>query len=420
VKTLFARNANAVWALLDQIGVSGCTFLLTLTVARLATVAEFSAYGLSVTVTLFISAMHKAYLTQPLSVLGVAEQAQALGRRFRAVLMLHLCAWPLMLALLLGVGARYFPGVEFSLAVFFYIAAYLLQEAVRRLCFTTGQLQRAFTMDVMAYGGQLLVLWAVYRLGPGALHALLIGGCTFLISCAWGWRRTEAVYLQGGWPGVAELRRFVVGHWAQSRWICYSQVFMFGSFMLVPFQLAEFGGVLWVAQYNAVGSILNVLNILRQTMGNYLPITAARVYHEQGFKAFDQTMNRLSVGVLAGALLVVGGLLLAGDMLVALLYGERYAAAARVLPIASIGPLVAMVSFVSQAGGMALGKTAHIFFSYVAGTACSLLLAPVLIPHWQLEGAVWVANVGYIVPTLWHWWAFKRDCRAMRHKEVMA
>jgi O-antigen/teichoic acid export membrane protein len=419
VKTLFSLRSNAVWALLDQLTVSGCTFLITLTVARLATVAEFSAFGLSVTVTLFISAMHRAYLTQPLSVLGVVENPQALGRRFRAVLTLHIWAWPVVLAALLLVGDRYFPSVQFSLAAFFYIAAYLLQEAIRRLCFTTGRLQRALAMDVMAYGGQLGVLLASYRAGPGALHALLIGGCTFLVSGAWGWRQTEAVYLEGGWPALPELRQYMAGHWAQSRWICYSQVFMFGSFMLVPFQIAEFGSVLWVAQYNAVGSILNVLNILRQTMGNYLPITAARVFHEQGFAGFERTMNRLSIGVLAGAALVVAVLLLCGDTLVALLYGERYAQAARVLPIASIGPLVAMVSFVSQAGGMALGKTEHIFFSYVAGMACSMLLAPWLIPAQHLQGAVWVANAGYIVPTIWHWWAFKRDCRVMRQKEVL-
>lgn len=414
-------RSDAVWALLDQVIVSACTFLVTLVVARLVSVEAFSAFGLSVTVTLFASAMHRSYLTQPLSVLGVKEQAQALGDRFKAVVVLHLLAWPLVAGMLALVGARYFPGVGFTLAVLAYILAYLLQEAVRRLCFTTGQLRLALAMDLIAYGGYLLSLIAVgWWRGVTVEEALSIGAALFAASCLWGLIRTDAIYWRGAWPGRARVLAFAAEHWHSSKWVCFSQVFMFGSFMLVPFQIAEFGSLLWVAQYNACNAILNVLNILRQTMGNYLPIVAARVYHEQGFAAFERTMNRLSLAVLAGSGVIVLMLLLLADFAVMLLYGERYRATAEILPQASIGPLVAMVSFVTQAGGLALGKTEHIFYSYVGGMVCSVGLAPWLIPQFGLEGAVWVANVGYIVPTVWHWLVFKRDCRQMGRHEVIA
>jgi O-antigen/teichoic acid export membrane protein len=414
-----SSRAKVVWALLDQAQVSGCTFLVTLLVARFTSVADFSAYGLLVTVCLFISAMHRAYLTQPMGVEGVRELATALGRRFKAVLVMHLMAWPLVLALLLGLGWRYFPSVAFSIAAFAYVSAYLLQELVRRLFIVTDQHKLVAKMDMAAYGGQLLCIAAVGLLvGVNVTGALLIGGATFLASFIWAWFQVDKVYRRSPMPEWRELRLFALGHWQSSRWICFSQVFMFGSFMLVPFQIAEFGSVLWVAQYNAVGSVLNVLNILRQTMGNHLPILASRVFHNRGIDAFVQMMNRLSAAVLLVSTGVVLVLLLCGDALMALLYGARYAEAASVLPMASIGPLVAMVSFVSQAGGLALGQTRHIFFSYVAGMACSGLLAPFLIPTYGLTGAVWVANAGYIVPTIWHWWVFKRDCRAMRKAEM--
>lgn len=415
----FSSRAKVVWALLDQVLVSGCTFLVTLIVARTVSVAEFSAYGLSVTVCLFISAMHRSYLTQPMSILGVAEDAEELGRRFKAVWLLHLIAWPIVLSVLLLVGWRYFPHLGFSVAAFFFIAAYLMQELVRRMFFTTGRHVEVAWMDGLAYGGQVVAVGvAGFVFHAGVTAALLAGACTFMLGAALGWTLLDPAHRKAPLPAWHEVLGFAKAHWVSSRWICFSQVFMFGSVMVVPFQIAEFGNVIWLAQYNAMTSILNVLNILRQAMGNYLPIWVARVYHERGLRAFDQMMNRMSMAVLGASALVVFALLIVGPWIVHLLYGDRYAQASEVLPIGAIGPLVAMVSFVTHAGGLALGRTEHIFFSYVAGTLVTLSVAPWLIQHHGLLGAAWVANIGFIVPAIWHWWVFKQDCHRLLASEA--
>ena len=406
-------RSDAFWALSDQVLVSACTFLTTLLVARLVSVEAFSAFGLSVTATLFVSAMYRSYLTQPMSVLGVAEGADALTRRFRAVVVLHLWLWPLVCVAVAALGWRYFPDQGFTLAVLGYLLAYLMQEAVRRLCFTTSSIRLAWLMDLVAYGGYLgsllTMLWLDVAVSVQGI--LWIGAAWFMLACAMGWQACSATGAWRQWPSWGEVKAVAREHWSHSKWVCGSQVFLFGSFMLVPFQIAEFGSVLWVAHYNAANSILNVLNILRQTMGNYLPIVAARIYHERGFEAFRRALDKLSVAVLLASACMVFVLVVFGEFLVALLYGPRYLAVAEILPMAAIGPLVAMLSFVTQAGGLALGRTEQIFHAYLAGTICSVALAPWLIPRFGLDGAVWVANVGYIVPTVWHWVMFRRDCR---------
>ncbi len=414
-------RSDAFWALLDQLVVSACTFLVTLVVARLVSVEAFSAFGLSITVTLFISAMHRSWLTQPFSVLGVREPETELVRRFKSVLALHVLVWPVVALAVVLVGWRYFPGPWFTASVFGYILCYLMQEAVRRLCFTTSRIRLALAMDVIAYGGYLLCLLVLLYLEIGSMELALTSGATcFLLSFLWGGLRCGLPIWHRPWSGLQALREVAREHWLSSRWVCASQLFMFGSVMLVPFQIAEFGSLVWVAHYNAANAIINVLNILRQTMANYLPIYASRLFHEQGLAALVRTLDRLAVAVVAASVAVVAVLILLSDVIVRLLYGERYLPTADVLPAASFGPLVAMVSFVTQAGGLALGKTEHIFYSYVAGTVCSLGLAPWLIPHYGLNGAIWVANAGYIVPTVWHWVVFKRDCRNMSPKENLS
>lgn len=406
-------RSDALWALSDQVLVSACTFLTTLLVARLVSVEAFSVFGLSVTVTLFVSAMYRSYLTQPMSVLGVSDGGDALTLRFRAVVVLHLLLWPLVCVGVAALGWRYFPDQGLTLAVLGYLLAYLLQEAVRRLCFTTSSIRLAWLMDMVAYGGYLgsllAMVWCDVTMSVQGI--LWIGAAWFLISCAIGWQASGDTGSSHQWPTWSAVRAIAREHWDHSKWVCGSQVFLFGSFMLVPFQIAEFGSVLWVAHYNAANSILNVLNILRQTMGNYLPIVATRIYHERGFEAFRQALNRLSVAVLLASACMVLILVVFGEFLVSILYGARYMPVAEILPMAAIGPLVAMLSFVTQAGGLALGRTEQIFHAYLAGTICSVVLAPLLIPRFGLSGAIWVANVGYIVPTAWHWVMFRRDCR---------
>jgi O-antigen/teichoic acid export membrane protein len=249
---------------------------------------------------------------------------------------------------------------------------------------------------------------------------LLLGAGTFLLSAWWGWTQLAVEHRHAAWPGRSEVREVARAHWVSSRWICLSQTFMFGAVMIVPFQIIEFGNVIWLAQYNAMTSILNVSNVLRQALGNYLPIFVARMYHERAMPAFDQAMNRLTMMVLGGSAVAAMGLLLLGPWIVQALYGERYAQAAAVLPVGAIGPLLSMVSFVTHSGSLAMGKTEHIFFSYVAGTVSSASVAPWLIQHHGLLGAAWVANIGFLVPTVWHWWVFKRDCRRLLGNEVPA
>jgi O-antigen/teichoic acid export membrane protein len=413
-------RSPVVWALGDQVLVSASNFVLTLVVARHVSLSAFSAYGLAITLVWFVSAMHRAYLTQPMAIAAVGEASTELGERLKAVLLLQVLGWPLVMGLFAAVAWRYLPSQGVALAAAVFAAAFLLQETMRRVLFVQGRLQRVSALDALAYGGQLVAILAVGAAAGGEVTleaVLLVGALPFAVSAAWAYASLPDEARAVPWPGRDALQRAAASHWAESRWVCFSQVFMFGSFMLVPFQIAEWGKPLWVAQYNAAASILNGLNVIRQALGNHLPIEAARRFKAGGMPAMQRYLAQSASLIMLLAAAIVAVLLGLGPELVGWLFGARFAEAAAVLPHAAVGPLVGMLSLVSQAGGLVIRQTEQIFWSYVAGTVVSFALAPWLIPTFGLLGAVWVSNIGVLVPTLWHLLAFRRQVGAMRQEQ---
>lgn len=413
-------RSPVVWALGDQVLVSASNFVLTLVVARHVSLSAFSAYGLAITLVWFVSAMHRAYLTQPMAIAAVGEAPAELGQRLKAVLLLQMLGWPLVIGLFAAVAWRYLPSQGMALAAAVFAAAFLLQETMRRVLFVQGRLQRVSALDALAYGGQLAAILALGMVAGGDVPleaVLLIGALPFAVSAAWAYMSLPAEARAVAWPGRDALQRAAASHWAESRWVCFSQVFMFGSFMLVPFQIAEWGKPLWVAQYNAAASILNGLNVIRQALGNHLPIEASRRFKAGGMPAMQRYLAQSASLIMVLAAAIVAVLVGLGPELVGWLFGARFAEAAAVLPHAAVGPLVGMLSLVSQAGGLVIRQTEQIFWSYVAGTVVSFALAPWLIPTFGLLGAVWVSNIGVLVPTLWHLLAFRRQVGAMRQEQ---
>lgn len=413
-------RSPVVWALGDQVLVSASNFVLTLVVTRHVSLSAFSAYGLAITLVWFVSAMHRAYLTQPMAIAAVGEAPTELGERLKAVLLLQVLGWPLVMGLFAAVAWRYLPSQGVALAAAVFAAAFLLQETMRRVLFAQGRLQRVSALDALAYGGQLVAILAVGAAAGGEVTleaVLLVGALPFAVSAAWAYASLPDEARAVPWPGREALQRAAASHWAESRWVCFSQVFMFGSFMLVPFQIAEWGKPLWVAQYNAAASILNGLNVIRQALGNHLPIEAARRFKAGGMPAMQRYLAQSASLIMLLAAAIVAVLVGLGPELVGWLFGARFAEAAAVLPHAAVGPLVGMLSLVSQAGGLVIRQTEQIFWSYVAGTVVSFALAPWLIPTFGLLGAVWVSNIGVLVPTLWHLLAFRRQVGAMTQEQ---
>lgn len=392
----------AHWALVDQALVSVGNFLVGVLMARSLSAHDLALYSLAYTTVLGLSTVHRTLVSQPMNVLGAQESRGA--RFWRYSNMLHMQWWMLpVVGLVAGlVGARYFPSVSLVPGVMVYLAAFCLQDFVRRYFYTDRQIRRALPGDALAYGGQVLVLvmlWATGQASVGVVFAAM----TVPMLMAWFWthrqvRQLDRVEAQG--EPVPSRRTHLREHWDSGKWLVLSQIVWIGASQLIPFQLAAYASADEVTAYHVANSLMNALNVLRITMGNYLPSQTAAMYAQGGRPALASYLGRVSLLSVGVSLLAFLFFWLAGDFIIDILYGARFHHAKVIVPAMAVVHLLAMSSLITASGAQVIGATRIVFSSNVVALVITWGLGGYLISTWGLWGGVVLLAIGLLLPAL--------------------
>lgn len=372
-----------VMALADQVVVSACNFLTTLIAARLLTMEGFGQFSLAIMGTLFAANLHRAVLTQPMNVLGATEGPSQLALRVLSLLKAHLYAVPLAACFIAILSYHLFPKVAMFAAVVWYLAGYFLQELLRRYWYAKGQLGNAFVNDIISYGGQLVLMllvewvWELNR-----VNVFVVMGITSWLGFLVGLAKVE-------WPRprvTPPLWQTMMQHWRIARWLVLTVLAVWGAGQVYPFLIASLGPVV-VATFSASRNILNVIGILVQSFGNYLPGRAALLLKEQGKAALRRHMIvTLTQSGLASAALFVIVLWLAQPML-HLLYGGMYDHAAHLLKILAVGASCTILGAALGAYSLAMEDSRSNFLANLGATVMTFTAGLWLIREYGVEGA---------------------------------
>ncbi len=396
-----SRFGPAAWALLDQAVVSATNFLSGILIARSLDASGLATYSLAVTTIFGLFTIHRALIAQPLNILGVQESVERRWGRFENMVQVQWRVLPLTALLLAGVGALFFPRWGVIWAAMVYVSLFCLQELMRRYHYTAGQIRQALPGDMLAYWGQLAVLGIAWH-----MHALTVDSVLWLMSVplalATGWmywqiRRCNHVKAPVGTPGpLSEL----VGHWEHAKWVVLSQLVWIGATQIIPFQLSLFAHAGDVASFYAVSTLLNGLNVIRLTIGNYLPTRAAAILSTDGKLALRRYLFRVSLMVLAFSVFVWLCVLIFGDWAIALIFSGKYEQAGQVLPALAAVNLLALLALVSAAGAQILGVSKVMFTSNLLAMVLCLVVGPWAVSQAGLWGAVLIAAIGLLLPTV--------------------
>lgn len=398
---------SAHWALLDQAIVSAGNFVIGVLMARSLSAHEFAHYALAASTIFALTSIHRSLIAQPMNILGAQESRERRYQRYRNMMSAQRWILPGVAVLTGVIGAAYFPGWGLVGGTMLFLSLACLQDIVRRYHYTDGDIHQAVPGDMLAYGGQILVLLALWLEDIMSVWDVFWVLSIPLALAVWFTHRNISLRDGGASTQASETQTAHItpasdlrAHWENAKWVAMSQVVWIGAGQLVPFQLSMFGSLHDVAHYQAANTVINVLNVFRQAMGNYLPGRAASIFAAGGRPALARYLAQVTVGCGTASLLGFAGFYLAGDLMVELFFGGKYEMAKTVIPALAGIHLLAMASLILAAGAQVMGTSRVMFTSNAVTMVITLAAGPFLISHYGLWGGVLTVAIGVLLPVL--------------------
>jgi len=353
-----------VLALVDQCVLSGSNFLSVLFVSRQVSVDDFGLFSLALLGVLFISNLHRAFLTQPLNVLGASEGETDLSTRMTVLLRVHIVIVPVSIVLLAALSAGFFPDVRLLLSAACYLGAFLLQETLRRYWYTIGRLDRALANDLISYIGQLILrlAFSAFITVDGA-DALFIMAATSLIAFLFGLRNVKLAHV----VGASRTRAVVEQHWTMSGWLILTVLALWGANQLYPFMLAGISHAA-IAYFAVSRNLLSAIGVGVQAVLNYLPTRTAALLNQQGEAEFRRHMMRTLAASSAVSITFLALIQIFAEPILHVLYRGLYDDAAPLVRILSAGVFFSLLGAVFGSYALALQDARSTFLANLGGT----------------------------------------------------
>ena len=166
-----------VWALMDQVLISGANFVTQVLVARAMGdhQSEFGTFAVVIGVLLWCNMFQSTLITQAHNVLGATRVGQAYRRytsstAFEQIILLAIQV-ALALPMIFIAYALGWSSAAMIVALVPTIVTWQSMEFVRRVLYTEGRYRDAFLTDLIGYGGQRALLgWMFYAARHGGMQ----------------------------------------------------------------------------------------------------------------------------------------------------------------------------------------------------------------------------------------------------------
>lgn len=381
----FVRGAS--WPLADQALISATNFFGMVVAARVFTTEDFGLYALAYAGMWLANSVQAALVTQPFGVLASRRDLDEY-RRFASATALMQIGLTLLIGLpVMAVGLWLGGSIgPILVASGFTIIMWQFHEFIRRILYVEGRMSAVLTIDLLSYGGQLIVIVALAATGGLTIvTALLAAGFTSAIAACVGLVLVRATLWHPPLPGA------IAENLVQGRWLLGAEIGGFLCLNSYPFILAATNGVdgpHLVAVYTATHLLLNPLNVIWFATVNVVPLRLSRTRADHGegaARAELRTFYRMSVPLVAGYCLITA---LLGEMILDLVYGSTYAGYGWVITAAALFRIFAYHGHLVALGLRSLEMTRPIFFGFAAAVPFSLIVGSILTASIGILGAI--------------------------------
>jgi O-antigen/teichoic acid export membrane protein len=404
------------WTFSDQALVSGMNMLLGVLLARFLPVGQFGDFTIAWAFVLLSSSLQAAMVTLPMMSIGPKQSEACQARYYGAVFTLQ-AAFVAGTFLLLWSSIRFgeifaphWEGRKFGLALPIAAMAFQYQDFTRRYFFTVGNPIAALVSDVVSYGGQVAVVFALARRGLLDAEGVLwinAGTSILAIVVSAPWLRTRLLQLDG-------FLETVTRHWHFSKWLIGSAALAGATGNTLLVTAGAVLGASDVGALKAAQNLLGVNNVFFLALGNLLPQQAATRFHHGGPAALIRYVNIAAWGCFLVTLLMSAIFACAPEFWLLLFYGPKYNGYGFLLRWLALAYVLAALIAPLQAGMAAIEQTHPTFWAALLTTLLSIALGVPLMTYCGLHGMLYALLGNQAITILILLYVFRVQIRRMR------
>lgn len=405
---------RGVWGIADQALVSASNFILMILVARQIGPSAFGVFIIAYTLMLFASSLQSALFTQPHNFLGPRRQGHEYACYTTATTIAQalfaLCACVIIAGagvILLAKEAN----IGWTIVLLGPTCmAWQLQEFARRVLYTQSDYPRAFSNDVVTYGGQLVAISLLWSSGQiraeSAIAAIGISSGLGALLGGWQLRHLFIPNLD-----VSSIRNHACENWTFSKWLLGSSLAAWTSSQLYLILTAGFVSAGAAGGLRATLNLIAPTHVVLKTMESMLPSRSASAYHSSGLWGLRKTIRRFAVPtglVISGYCLVVS--FFAKPMLGWLL-GSSYEPYWWLVPMMSVVYVLGMSSAIASIFLSCVGKMSAMFYANAGSSVIVLTFGIWTVSQLGLIGTAIGMIVHGVFLNVALWWFALREMR---------
>ncbi|MBQ0768220.1 MAG: hypothetical protein KBT58_02950 [Bizionia sp.] len=374
---------------MDQGIVSGSNFLLSILLARVLNLDVFGEFSLLWLVLLFFLGIQNSFIISPMYSLepkrlknSSLSTSNLLVFQFGFVLVSLLLLFVFFKVAQLFSSEYVISSGLFSFALFFIV--YLVQDFIRRFFFLKEKYNLIVIMDMLAYLGSLSLIF-IYKENALDLNKVF----TLMFFCFSTSIVFSVFFLGKIRINFRDVFLLIKEYWVFSKWLSFSAILQWfsgniyvlvGSFILGPWV----AGVVKIFQ-----NIMGLFNVAFQAFENFIPISAAHIYKELGYKNMINYIKGFAlkgfvIFFILGVLIVV----LSPKQIISYIYGSDYLAYSNLIYIyiciyifIYLGQLIRIII-------RTIENTKVVFWVYFLAMIFSILLSWPLVKFYEITGIV--------------------------------